>query len=144
MYVDWWPYLMSHRYEILSLYIGINIRSNIYTGWSILILICLWFSCSRWSILICSSVVDASWLMDWPFIKKTQHETHTRNYESKMMHDMFMQKWDFFFLKGLSKLIVNIVEEHGFICKLKRYCNRFLFQKVRTKPRKKILNKRKA
>jgi len=32
MYVDWWPYLMGHGYEILSLYIGINIRSNIYTG----------------------------------------------------------------------------------------------------------------
>jgi len=31
-----------------------------------------------------------------------------------MMHDMLMQK-DFFFLKDLSKFIVNIVEEHGFI-----------------------------
>jgi len=37
-----------------------------------------------------------------------------RNYERKMMHDMLMQK-DFFFLKDLSKFIVNIVEENGFI-----------------------------
>jgi len=32
-----------------------------------------------------------------------------------MMHDMFMQKMDTFFLKDLSKFIVNIVEGHGFI-----------------------------
>ena len=31
MYVGWWPHLVGHAYEILSLYIGINIRSNIYT-----------------------------------------------------------------------------------------------------------------
>jgi len=28
MYVDWWPYLIGHEYEILSLYVGINIKSN--------------------------------------------------------------------------------------------------------------------
>jgi len=30
-----------------------------------------------------------------------------------MMHDMLMQKH--FFLKDLSKFIINIVDEHGFI-----------------------------
>jgi len=32
MYVNWWPHLMGHRYDILSLYICLNISSNIYTG----------------------------------------------------------------------------------------------------------------
>jgi len=33
----------------------------------------------------------------------------------QMMHDMLMQKEFFFFLKDLSKLIVNIIEEPDFI-----------------------------
>jgi hypothetical protein len=39
---------------------------------------------------------------------------------AKMMHDMFMLKCDdlLFFLKELPKLIINIVEEHGFIVKI--------------------------
>jgi len=49
--------------------------------------------------------------------------------ECKMMHDMFMQKGIKIFLKGLSKWIVYIAEEHGFIWKLWRYRNRFPFQK---------------
>jgi len=57
-----------------------------------------------------------------------------------MMHDMYMQKCDDIFLKDLSKLVVNMVEEHDF----KRYCNRFVFQNVRTKSRKKFLSKAKA
>jgi len=75
-------------------------------------------------------------------MEKTQCETQTRNYECKMMHDMLMQKD--FFLKDLSKLIVNIIEEHGFIWKLYRYWNKVFSQKVRTKPRKKFLTKAKA
>jgi len=44
-----------------------------------------------------------------------------------MMHDAFMQKWTHFFFEGLIKLIVKIVEEHGFIWKLYRYCNHSFF-----------------
>jgi hypothetical protein len=47
-----------------------------------------------------------------------RHRLETMN--AKMMHDMFMQKCDdlLFFLKELPKLIINIVEEHGFIVKI--------------------------
>jgi len=58
----------------------------------------------------------------------------------QMMHDVFMRKNVTIFLKDLSKLIVNMVEEHDF----KRYCNWFIFQNVRTKSRKKFLSKAKA
>jgi len=34
--------------------------------------------------------------MEIPFIEKTQYETQTKNYECKMMHDMFMKKKRFF------------------------------------------------
>jgi len=42
--------------------------------------------------------------MEIPFIEKTQSETRTRNYECKMMHDMFMQKIYFFWRTYESKL----------------------------------------
>jgi len=45
-----------------------------------------------------------------------------------------------FFLKDLYKVIVNIVEEHGFIWKLYRYCNRVLFQIGKNETKEEVHN----
>jgi len=62
------------------------------------------FSCSRPSIFfLClpecwkCELTDGwgcqtTFMMDWPFIEKTQCETHTWNYECSMMHDMLNAK----------------------------------------------------
>jgi len=43
-------------------------------------------------------------------------------------------------LKDLSKLIVNMVEEHDF----KRYCNRFIFSKCKNETKEEVLVKGKS
>jgi len=98
----------------------------------------LWFSCSRWSILTYSSVVNASRLMDRPFIEKTRCETQTRNYEWKMMHDMFMKKWIiYFFFEGLIRVNCKHRKETWFHFKIVKILQFVPFSKGKNETRDK-------
>jgi len=77
--------------------------------------------------------------MDRPFVvERSKYETRTRNYECKMMHDMFMQKCDDCF-EGFIKVNCKHCRGTRFHLKIVK-----ILQKVRTKPRKKFLTKAKA
>jgi len=82
--------------------------------------------------------------MDRPFVvERSKYETRTRNYERKMMHDMFMQKCDDCF-EGFIKVNCKHCRGTRFHLKIVKILQKVPFSKGKNETKEEVLNKSKS